>query len=256
MVEMRPTRKQGLRKKKIRRIRIKSLTRKRQLGGSGAIDIVVSRYAENLDWLSEFPADKYKRIFIYNKNPVPYESTIERATVENLDNIGREAHSYLYHVIKHYDNLGDATLFIPGSVRNKPWKSYQLDKIKEKFDNGPGSYMVRSTRPKSMEWDFKIDSHELSNSNNKTLNKESKLDLSPIRPLSKWLQKYFPGEDMYCLGVFGTLSSTRDDIRKRPKSFYEELIKTVKTENPEAVHYMERLWANIFSIPAENCLER
>jgi len=225
-------------------------------GGAAKIDVVVSRYSENLEMLKDFPADKYQRIFIYNKNPTPYESTLERATVENLPNIGREAHTYLHHVIKHYDDLADTTLFIPGSVRNKPWKDFQLYKIRKSLDNGPGSFIVRSTRPKSMEHDFQIDSHELSNSSNKSLNKESKLTPASIRPLSKWLEHYMPGEDMHCLGVFGTFSATRDDIRKRPKSFYEELIKTVDTTNPEAVHYMERLWANIFSIPEKNCLDR
>jgi hypothetical protein len=255
-VDMGPRNKHVLRKKKSRLSRARRVTRKKMRGGSGTIDIVISRYSEKLDWLKDFPAETYKRVFIYNKNPKPFEEKIDRATIENLPNIGREAHSYLYHVIKHYDNLADATLFLPGSVRGKPWKDFQLYKIRKSLDNGPGSYIVRSTRPKGMEKDFQIDSHELSNSSNKNLNNDFKLHPSPIRPLSKWMEHYMPGEDMYCLGVFGTFSATKEDIRKRPKSFYEELIKTVDTTNPEAVHYMERLWANIFSIPEDNCLNR
>ena len=34
----------------------------------------------------------------------------------NLPNIGREAHTYLYHIINNYDNLADINVFLPGSV--------------------------------------------------------------------------------------------------------------------------------------------
>jgi len=59
-------------------------------------DLIVSRYREDISWLSEF--SDY-RIFLYNKGE-PIEGSI------NLPNVGREGNTYLTHIIKNYDNLG------------------------------------------------------------------------------------------------------------------------------------------------------
>ena len=67
-------------------------------------DLIVSRYEEDISWLSEF--SDY-RIFLYNKGE-PIEDSI------NLPNVGREGNTYLTHIIKNYDNLGEWVLFTQG----------------------------------------------------------------------------------------------------------------------------------------------
>lgn len=73
------------------------------------IELVIARYNENLDWLEDVP--KNIRITIYNKGkddiPYPYIS---------LPNVGRESHTYLYHIIQNYDNLADKTIFCQGDT--------------------------------------------------------------------------------------------------------------------------------------------
>ncbi len=54
--------------------------------------LVVSRYKEDLSWLDEVPEDI--NIYLYNKG----ESS-GRDDEILLPNIGREAHTFLYHVI-------------------------------------------------------------------------------------------------------------------------------------------------------------
>ena len=77
--------------------------------------IVVARYQEDVDWVNDL---KYIFIntriqpFIYNKGtplehyPLSYIS---------LSNVGRESHTYLYHIIHNYDNLSDLVFFTQGT---------------------------------------------------------------------------------------------------------------------------------------------
>lgn len=67
-------------------------------------EIVVARYSEDLYWI-----DKYKNFTtIYNKGNDKIESSIP------LKNIGRESHTYLYHIVNNYDNLAEYTCFLQG----------------------------------------------------------------------------------------------------------------------------------------------
>ena len=78
------------------------------------LQIVISRYNEDLEWLNvePFTADRY---VIYNKGPYSIECPQgTNCYVESLPNVGREGHAYLHHIIKNFDNLADVTVFLPG----------------------------------------------------------------------------------------------------------------------------------------------
>lgn len=66
--------------------------------------LIVSRYNENIDWLSKIEFD----YIVYNKGE-PNPNYI------NLPNIGREADTYLNYIISNYDNLTDITIFSQGN---------------------------------------------------------------------------------------------------------------------------------------------
>ncbi len=77
-------------------------------------EIVIARYNENLDWLDKIPKDI--KITIYNKGI----NDINRPFIQ-LPNIGRESHTYLYHIINNYDNLAEQTIFCQGdSIFHSP----------------------------------------------------------------------------------------------------------------------------------------
>ena len=63
-------------------------------------EIVIARYNEDLSWLNKI--DKNIKITIYNKG----NNNINFPFIQ-LPNIGRESHTYLYHIINNYDNLAD-----------------------------------------------------------------------------------------------------------------------------------------------------
>ncbi len=69
-------------------------------------EVVVAYYRENLKWLKNV---KDYKITIYNKSSYDIENTI------SLDNVGREMHTYFYHIVENYDNLSDVTFFTQGN---------------------------------------------------------------------------------------------------------------------------------------------
>ena len=78
-------------------------------------DLVVARYAEDLDWIAEVPAEF--RVHIYNKGaPITSRAVIARAArVVERENVGREAETYLTHVeMAERASEGGYTVFTQG----------------------------------------------------------------------------------------------------------------------------------------------
>ena len=72
------------------------------------INIVVSRYKENIDWL--IPYNDIVTIINKGNGLLPNFSTII-----HTKNIGREGHSYLYYILNRFETLPDRVIFIQGS---------------------------------------------------------------------------------------------------------------------------------------------
>ena len=64
--------------------------------------LIVAHYQEDLTWLNDLSIPT----IIYSKGPDNTPGTIK------LPNIGREAHTYLYHITTNYDNLAHLNYFI------------------------------------------------------------------------------------------------------------------------------------------------
>ena len=67
------------------------------------MDIVIARYNEDLDWLKNVTR-KDCRIFVYNKGH-PLVDPNPTWVVEERPNVGREAESFIYHIMQNYDNM-------------------------------------------------------------------------------------------------------------------------------------------------------
>ena len=201
--------------------------------------MVVARFAEDLSFLDELGLDA----IVYNKGP-PLPHTIP------LPNVGREAHTYLHHILTHYDSLADITVFLPGSCKDSREKWLETQAVMQHvllyrtsvFGGKP------LARPLHIEQgDFKIDRWKSTNASNAAANPESHLEKCPERPLKKWYTRLglTPVNGVCYHGIFAV---TRDDIKKKPKAFYAELIAYLDSHsNPEALHYIERSWLAVFS---------
>ncbi|MGE4264999.1 MAG: DUF3431 domain-containing protein [Desulfovibrio sp.] len=79
--------------------------------GAGELAVVVARYREDLAWLRELalPAT------VYNKGPELDASALPPgARIVPLPNLGREAHTFLAHIIAQYHALPACTAFMQG----------------------------------------------------------------------------------------------------------------------------------------------
>jgi len=76
------------------------------------LQLVVARYREDLSWLRELDLP----CVVYNKGPELAAGTLPHgARVQPLPNIGREAHTYLTHIIENYEHLPRYTFFLQGN---------------------------------------------------------------------------------------------------------------------------------------------
>jgi hypothetical protein len=222
--------------------------RKERFDTNPEVQLVVARYNEDLKWINDEPFNKYKNI-IYNKSDNSDFSLSSKTTdVVSLPNVGRCDHTYLYHIIKNYDNLADITVFLPGSanLENKKGKSSRL---LNEIENRKQNVFLGSKYENVQEelYGFQLDSWKASDEKNSSLNPEKRLDAATIRPFGKWFSDKFNDLKIEHVSYYGIFSVNKKEILQHPKSYYEDLIKDLETSsNPEAGHFFERSWAAVF----------
>jgi hypothetical protein len=211
------------------------------------MEIVVSRYNENLDWLKNKPFNRHK-ITIYNKGPNSSFYKPPGSKIVNLENVGRCDHTYLYHIIENYDNLADNTVFLPGSS-DLPCKMKKAKKQVEEVEKRNDTVLIGIRYPRNVEdefGDFWMDKYVSEVKSNTKINSDPTMGLAKIRPFGKWYKNKFKHGTPY-VSYKGILGLNKRHIVQHPKTYYEELIKELQTHsNPEAGHYFERSWCAIF----------
>jgi len=211
------------------------------------IELVISRYNENLEWLNTEPFNKYSNI-IYNKGINDNFITNNKTkNIVKLKNVGRCDETYLNHIIRNYDNLADITIFLPGSldIEIKKIKAILLINEIEKHQNIV-FIGVKYNNVKNDLYDFQLDNWTASGKSNAEINPESQLELAQTRPFGKWYESHF-NHDIQFVSYQGIIGISKEDILNHPKSYYENLIAELQnSSNPEVGHYFERSWEAIF----------
>ena len=214
------------------------------------IEMVVSRYAEPLDWLASEPfvADRY---VIYNKgiNPIECPAGTD-CYVEQVDNVGRCDHTYLHHIISRYNNLADVTVFLPGSV-DAELKYKWSRKVMKQVHETQNTVFARAfsvdivTRFEDYE---KTGSYICNNAANRELNPDFVLQPCSVRPFGNWYRKNFPDQPVYGFQMYGVFAVAREHIVQHPIDYYKKLISYVDHHhNPEAGFFFEVGWGAVFS---------
>lgn len=211
------------------------------------IDIIISRYNENLAWTLEKPFNQYKYI-VYNKGD---NENFEKENVKmiiTLPNVGKCDHTYLYHIINNYDNLADITVFFPGSIDMKYKKKIAHRLLREiEIKNKAIFISLNENDIKKLHYNFKLDTYKTTHYSNKSKNPELALKKSSIRPFGRWFENMFGDIKINCLIYYGIFSIHKNDIVQHKKSRYEILIKDLADHsNPEVGHYFERSWCAVF----------
>lgn len=219
------------------------------------VEIVVARFKEDVTWLRAF----HDHCVIYNKGPPLQSQDVTNAKVISLPNIGREAHTYLHHIVKNYDRLADITIFIQGSISDhlqdykmKANMSYPLDPLefistiaKEVEQNKDISL---NTLPLNKpECDFGFDCSYFFKITSYKGALEDSGHLFGQWFVSRFVQD-FPFESMRVyMGALFAVHKSR--ILSRPKEFYADLLSEYQTISPEIAHFMERSWYYVFHPP-------
>ena len=215
------------------------------------IEIVVSRYNEDLEWLKEKPYNGLP-VIIYNKGPNQnfYKPPLLKKIVK-LPNVGVCDHTYIYHIIENYDNLSNVTIFLPGScmddIKIEKTKTIVNKTIETNNTVIYGSYSTKDI--KNMLYEFTLENWITSNDKNKELNNTSILRRCDINPFGKWYESIFEDISNNYMSIQGIFSASRKHIYNKNKECYEKLIEFLnKYKNEECSHYIEISWISIFII--------
>lgn len=184
------------------------------------VQIVVARYNENPQWTQLFP-----NVVLYNKG----SSLDESYTSIPLPNVGREAHTYYYHIYTNYDTLADYTVFLQGSPFH-----HSPNVIKTLW-----KYIIRP--PKK---DFEFISEWIIESN------LSGCPHHPGLPMQEVYEKIFQEKKTELPLQFGGGAQfivSREAIQRRPREFYLRIVNLFDAMcTPEAC-VLERLHHLIFT---------
>lgn len=182
------------------------------------VEIVVAHYQEDLAWLTRFSSLK---CVVYTKGRTTPPKAIR------LPNVGREAHTYLHHIIENYDDLEDVTVFLQGNPHE------HVERLFEKICslNEGMSYLDLGD-------DILV---------------EDGIGVPPQRglPLARFFELLFerPAPAYFSCRAGACFAVARETIRRRPREFYERALRLVLTESlgPWSI---ERLWQRIFESAA------
>lgn len=192
------------------------------------MDVVIARYNENLDWINIFDDCKDVRLFVYNKSDKNWQyegkSTMSMCS---LDNIGREAHSFLHHIVTNYDNLAEKTMFLQGHPFDHEVSPSQLVGFVEGEDK-------REIIPISSKKLFKCDKTGRPNHGGLPIGETYK----QILPKSEKI-------DIYYFSSGAQYLVAKECIKNKPLKFWENLLELSVTDK-KFPWTIERLWGYIY----------
>jgi hypothetical protein len=210
------------------------------------VSVVIARFNEDLSWLSIF--DKIAEemnckieLYIYNKGIDNLDLPCEK-----IDNLGREAYTYLYHILNRMKNPQDIknteyTLFLQGRIDDHciDLKSFIKNKISDAMTHSTKlsltsaashNYLHYSAHPNFRIFDWKGQTTR------------AEVALGPW--FENNLKIKFPDQPLWWSGALFCINDIL--ILNRKVTFYEQLLLQVSTLNPEVAHYLERSWLYVF----------
>ncbi len=203
--------------------------------------LIIARYNEDLTWLENYRDFK---ITVYNKGENLVDNTFYK--VINLENKGRESHTWLYHIVKNYYQLNEINIFLQGKIDDLNCMAYKnpneyLKKIK-KYGFEASRYGLLG--PFHWDWHVNIDK-DIRYKKQWENNEISKSSIG-FRDFSK---KLFPKIPLFVATSYGGCFAVKKEIIMQHNIvFYRELLNILsRHKNPIEGHYMERLWCYMFT---------
>lgn len=106
---------------------------------TGDIDVVVARYKEDVEWLRKvLQMSSVSRVYLYNKGPMNIPVDILRhpkTRYTEFVNKGREADTYLQHIIRNYNDLASKVVFAQGDPFDQAPEFMEFMKMHAQWDS-------------------------------------------------------------------------------------------------------------------------
>lgn len=197
----------------------------------------MARYNEDVSWLQRLPPEILKCVTLYNKGDPIRVPGVDMVVA--TPNVGREAHTYLTHIVDNYEHLSNNIIFIQANpfehVHRPPIANFE-----EWLKDWTSVELTTNYEPEGDPYSFRLKEYH-----------GEKLGQAPTC-LGKWFETYInrkypePSTMRWYFGAcFGTC---RERILCRSKVYYQRLLDQVSTHrSPEVAHYLERSWYYIFS---------
>lgn len=203
--------------------------------------LIISRFKEDISWLKKHREFK---IIIYNKGPKIKNS--EFKNIYSLTNVGRESHTWLYHIVLNYNNLDDVNIFLQGRIDDLNCMAYENPKryLKDIDKYGFVASRYGLLTPFHWQWNVGIE---------KDLRYKEKWEKSEISSskigFRQFSKKLFPKIPRFVATSYGGCFAVKKNyIRKYDINFYSDLLDLLSThKNPIEGHYMERLWCYMYT---------
>ncbi|KAL9021232.1 MAG: hypothetical protein Q9185_001633 [Variospora sp. 1 TL-2023] len=210
-------------------------------------EIVVSHYNEDLSWLKSHSSE----CCVYSKGG-PKNAPNPPLAFTPLPNIGREGHTFLYHIANHYDKLAAVTLFVQGRIDDHV--DLTLDEMKKRAMGVPVG-QVRTYPFRELEvfdhWDG------IPWEQYPCWKRWSSMDTQSMgaTPLQLF-QQYITEDDRIPVAVGfapgAIFAVTKETIHQHSRAYYQRLLErmflgNMAHVNPETGHYMERFWLAVFN---------
>lgn len=187
--------------------------------------LVVARHTEPLDWLSGVRCP----VTVYNKGP----DAPPGLDALPLPNVGREAHTYLHHIVHNYHALDDYTVFAQG----RPFDHCGtfVDQV-NRFAEAP-TPGFRDFADQVLDWES-------------TCAVCMYQAWVPMAGTYAAVWGHAPPDTPVTFGAGAQFAVSRDRILSRPRDFYARALEVSTHDTPErptyAAHAFERLWRVMF----------
>jgi hypothetical protein len=198
------------------------------------MELVVARYRERVDWTRNIP--RAVRVSIYDKGGDLDERGFPVAA--RLPNVGREAETYLHHIVSRWDDLAEVTVFCQGHPFDHASDLHRTLRALAEGREAVAAFrwlgfIIDTDDPRGrrlfVPWSKNEDGRELA-----VDRFHDALFEAPAPPLLR----FYPG------GQFVVSAAC---VRARPRGFYERALALAR-HFPDAAHCLERLWDRVFGV--------
>eukprot|EP00444_Apocalathium_aciculiferum_P003814 CAMPEP_0183393658 /NCGR_PEP_ID=MMETSP0370-20130417/8071_1 /TAXON_ID=268820 /ORGANISM="Peridinium aciculiferum, Strain PAER-2" /LENGTH=328 /DNA_ID=CAMNT_0025573909 /DNA_START=15 /DNA_END=1001 /DNA_ORIENTATION=+ len=239
--------------------------------------IVLAHYKEDVSWVSQYTGKENIDVIIYSKAAVMPE--VAGALALPLSNFGRESHTYLHHIVHHYESLADWTVFsqatppswgylVGDSTNGHLNDKVSFDDYVRPFPEGRDSFFVMNAAsqfPRAVQ----LNRHGIIA---KGLPEEGP-EMCPRQGAAGWTDWWFlpdhphlrKGDMLEFYHKYVALSEndhkpltlafaqgarfamSRERIHARPKEYYARMLVALsKEKNPQEGFWMEAVWWDVF----------